>query len=124
MAGDDRLTVAVRPAGDDAGELSDLTSMLRQELLALDVVDVRPVEAESAPPGAKGIGEVVGMLAIQLGTVEGLRAVVDLVRGWVGRSRRDVEVSIGGDTLKLSGVSSEDQERIVDAWLARHAAGP
>ncbi len=124
MARDERLTVAVTPAeDDDAVELSQLTSLLQRELLTLDVADVRPVESQTAPEGAKGIGSVVGMLAVQLGSIEGLRVVIDLVRGWAGRSRREVEVTIGGDTLRLSGVSSGEQERIVDAWLARHATG-
>jgi hypothetical protein len=34
-----------------------------------------------------------------------------------------VEVSIDGDVLKLTGATSQQQEKIVDAWLARHAAG-
>jgi hypothetical protein len=31
-----------------------------------------------------------------------------------------VEVSIGGDTLKVTGATSQQQETIIDAWLARH----
>lgn len=116
--------VQVQPAGDDdVGELLDLTSMLRSELLTLDVSDVRPLEASAASEGAKGLGAVAGWLAVQLGSIEGLRATVDLIRGWVGRTRREVEVRIGDDVLKVSGVSSAEQEKIIDAWLARHAAG-
>lgn len=118
------LTLQVHPMGDDdVGELLDLTSMLRSELLALDVTDVRPLEARTAPEGAKGLAAVAGWLAVQLGSVEALRATVDLIRGWVGRTRREVEVRIGDDVLKVSGVSSAEQERIIDAWLARHAGG-
>jgi hypothetical protein len=118
------LMVQVQPVGDDdVGELLDLTSMLRSELLTLDVSDVRPLEASAAPEGAKGLGAVAGWLAVQLGSIEGLRATVDLIRGWVGRTRREVEVRIGDDVLKVSGVSSAEQEKIIDAWLARHAAG-
>jgi hypothetical protein len=124
MAGVEGLTVQVQPtADDDVGDLLDLTSMLREELLELEVSDVRPLEPEAAPEGAKGLGTIAGWLVVQLGSGEGLRAVVDLLRGWAGRSRREVEVSIGGDTLKVAGISSEEQERIIDAWLARHAAG-
>jgi Effector Associated Constant Component 1 len=124
MTGDEQLLVVVSPGeDDDEGVLVDLTAMLRQELLTLDVDDVRPPDAGSAPEGAKGLGDVIGVLAVQLGSLEGLRVLVDLVRGWAGRSRREVEVTIGGDSLKLSGASSEQQERIIDAWLERHAAG-
>jgi hypothetical protein len=30
---------------------------------------------------------------------------------------------LGGDVLRLSGVSSEQQDRVIDGWLARHAPG-
>lgn len=124
MAGVEGLTVQVQPTDDDdLDALLDLTSMLREELLELDVTDIRPLDAEAAPEGAKGLGTIAGWLAVQLGSGEALRTVVEVVRGWVGRSHREVEVSIGGDTLKVSGASSAEQERIIDAWLARHAAG-
>lgn len=125
MAGVADLLVQVQPVGDDdVGELLDLTSMLRSELLALDVSDVRPLEAAAAPEGAKGLGAIAGWLAVQLGSIEGVRATVDLIRGWVGRTHREVEVRIGDDVLKVSGATSAEQEKIIDAWLARHAASP
>jgi hypothetical protein len=34
-----------------------------------------------------------------------------------------VEVNIGGDVLKVTGVTSQQQGEIIDAWLARHAPG-
>ena len=125
MGGVEGLTVQVQPTdGDDVGDLLDLTSVLRDELLTVDVTDVRPLEPDAAPEGAKGLATIAGWLAVELGSGDALRAVVEVVRGWVGRSHREVEVSIGGDTLKVSGVSSAEQERIIDAWLARHTAGP
>jgi hypothetical protein len=36
---------------------------------------------------------------------------------------RTVDVSIGGDHLKVTGVTSRRQEEIIDAWLAHHASG-
>lgn len=72
---------------------------------------------------AKGLGILAGWLVVQFGSISGLRAVVDVVRGWAARTHRVVEVSYGGDVLKVTGVTSEQQERIIDAWLARHAAG-
>jgi hypothetical protein len=47
--------------------------------------------------------------------------VVAAVRAWVSRTGRTVEVSIGGDVLKVTRVSAEQQEQIIDTWLARHA---
>ena len=124
MAKVEGLSVEVQAADDDdVGDLLALTSVLRDELLILDVTDVRPVEPGATPAGSKGIGTIAGWLVVQLGSGEALSAVVAVVRGWVDRSHREVEVSIGGDTLKITGASSEEQEKIIDAWLTRHAAG-
>ncbi len=32
-----------------------------------------------------------------------------------------MEVSVGGDVLKVTAVTSQQQREIIDAWLARHA---
>lgn len=123
MAGIEALVHVLRADDEDLDDHLDLTVLLRDELLAEDVEDVRPVEPDTAPDGAKGAGAVAGWLAVQLASVEGVRVVIDLLRGWAGRRRRAVEVTIDGNTLKLSGVSSGEQERIIDAWIARHATG-
>jgi hypothetical protein len=34
-----------------------------------------------------------------------------------------VEIAYAGDVLKVTGVTAAQQEKIIDAWLARHAAG-
>jgi hypothetical protein len=110
-------------AGSDVEELVEATGWLRAELLELDVARVEPVSDTAAPEGAKGLGELVGWLMLQLGTMSGLPAVVDTAGAWARRSDREVEISYGGDVLRVTGVSSAQQERMIDAWLARHAAG-
>jgi hypothetical protein len=123
MADSSGLVVRVHPGPDeDAGELAKLAGLLRGELLDLDVAAVEPLPAGAAPAGAKGVASVAGLLAVQLGP-ESLRAVLVKVADWATRNDRGVEVSYGGDTLKLTRVSREQQERIIDDWLARHPAG-
>ena len=39
------------------------------------------------------------------------------------RTGRTVEVSIGRDHMKVTGVTSQQQGEIIDAWLARHGPG-
>ena len=124
MADVDRLILQVLPVADsDAEELADLAGGLHAELLGVDGASVAPLTAEAAPEGAKGLGDVAGWLVAQFGTLDGLRAVVATVRGWASRTGRTVEVSIDGDVLKVTGVTSQQQEKIIDAWLARHAPG-
>jgi len=124
MADADRLILQVLPVADsDAEELADLAGGLCAELLAADAASVAPLTADAAPEGAKGLGTLAGWLVAQFGTLDGLRAAVAAVRGWARRTGRTVEVSIGGDVLKVTGVTSQQQGEIIDAWLARHATG-
>ena len=119
-----RLILQVLPAADsDAEELAYLAWGLRAELLDVACALVAPVIAETAPEGAKGLGALAGWLQVQFGTLDGLRAVVSVVSGWASRTGRTVEASIGGDTLNVTGATAQPQEKIIDAWLARHAAG-
>lgn len=118
-----RLLLQVRPGpDDDAGELAELSGALRVELLDLDVSAVDPLPDEDVPAGAKGLGAVAGWLVVKLGP-EALRAVLAKAADWVTRNDRVVEVSYGDDTLKLNRATREQQEKIIDGWLARHPAG-
>jgi hypothetical protein len=120
----DGLVLHVLPVADsDVEELADLAAALRAELLGVDVASVGPLTAGAAPEGAKGLGSLAGWLLVRFGTLDGLRAVTAAVHGWVSRTGRTVEVSIGGDVLKVTSVTSRQQEQIIDAWLARHASG-
>ncbi len=124
MADAEGLILQVLPVADsDAEELADLTAELNAELLSVDGTSVAPLPAEAAPEGAKGLGDVAGWLVAQFGTLDGLRALVAAVRGFAARTDRTVEVSIGGDHLKVTGVTSQQQGEIIGAWLARHGPG-
>ena len=82
------LILQVLPVVDsDAEKLADLAGRLRAEVLGIDAVSVVPLTAEVAPEGAKGLGTLAGWLAVQLGSLDGLRAVVSAVRGWTSRGR-------------------------------------
>ncbi len=124
MAKADGLIVQVLPAADgDAEELADLAAELQAELLDVDGTSVAPLPAGEAPEGAKGLGDVAGWLVAQFGTADGLRALVTAVRAFASRTGRTVEVSIGGDPIKVTGATPQQQQQIIDAWLARHGSG-
>jgi hypothetical protein len=122
VADADELILQVLPVADsDAEELADLAAELQADLLDVEAALVAPLTAETAPEGSKGLGALAGWLQVQFGTLDGLRAVVSVVRGWASRTGRTVEVGIGGDTLKVTGATAQQQEMIIDAWLTRHA---
>ncbi len=104
----------------DAEELTDASDDLRGELLELDLVSVEPLSAAEVPAGAKGTGAVTGWLAAQFVTLDGLKALLSAARSWTDRTQRTVEISLNGDTLKLTAATAQQQQEILDAWLARH----
>jgi hypothetical protein len=121
------VLLGVAEEGSDAGRLEELALLLRHELLALDVDAVEPATAGEAPAGTRGaVGAVAGALVVSLQpTVQAVGAVVALVRDWLRRSgsERSVRVEIDGDVLELTGATTELQQRLVDDWIAKHAAG-
>ena len=126
-AGPAELSVELQAGPDtDAEELAQLAGRLRAELLDLDVDAVRQPVRGQAPGDAKGAGLlaagelVVGLVA----SPQVLASVIDAVRSWLGRNRaRSVKLTLGGDALEVSGVSSADQDRLIDLWVARHGTG-
>jgi hypothetical protein len=118
-AGDD---IVVRVTPDDPEEAAALTYRLRTELLDLDVESVEPATESDLPEGTKGVG-LVGAVAVRLGKVA-LKSLVTKVRDWASRNNRAVEITIDGDTLKLTGATPEQQDRLLTVWLAKHAPSP
>jgi hypothetical protein len=120
------LKVEIQPAVDaDPAELDELSRQLRQQILETDVDAVGAIPIGEAPPGARA-GELVavGSLLVTLTrSAELLKSVVAVIQDWLQRSgARTVELQIGGDTLKITGVSSEDQHRLVELFVERHTA--
>jgi hypothetical protein len=63
----------------------------------------------------------LGTLVVTFAKSELLVAVVTAVRAWLaGSPQRSVKVTLDGDTLELTGLSSNEQLRVVDQWLDRH----
>jgi hypothetical protein len=109
------------PSDYDADELAGLSSALRSELLELDVDAVEAVVGADAPEGAKGLPAWAATLTVRLGLAS-LGALVKRLRQWAGRTGHSVEVTIDGDSLKVTGASDEQQQKLIDAWLARHGS--
>lgn len=120
---DSDLVLQIVPdADDDAAHLEELTALLREELLELDVDSVEPVSEERAPEGSKGVlAALGGWLAVHFGA-SGVKGVLSAIVAWAGRTGKTVEVTLDGNTLKLTGTNSEVQARIVEEFLARHSS--
>ena len=109
----------------DAEEVTELTGRLRSELLDLDVERVDAKVGGEAPEGAKGLELLeLGGLVVRFVADSGvLSSIANTTVAWLQRQRaRSVKLTLDGDTLELTGVSSAEQDRLIDLWVARHAA--
>lgn len=126
-AADLKLWVQLRlDAEADVDELDAHTAELRRELLQLDVDAVDRPRTSEPPPGARAADvSTLGTLLVALGnTASALSGVIAALRSWLSRGRgRTVKLELDGDALEVTGVSSEQQERLIQAWIARHADG-
>ena len=117
----DRLVVSIDDDEVDREQLEALSLALRRELLELDIDDVEQLTVGEAPPGTRAVDvAAVGALLVTLSSSVGaVKTIVDTVRGWLGRgsSARTVELSIGDKTLKLSGASTDQQDRLIEQFL-------
>jgi hypothetical protein len=118
------IQVAVGPGGD-AEEVAQATFQLRRELLDLDVDSVAIPSGGEPPPGSRAADiAALGALVVNLADSQLLAAVVGAVRSWLASSsQHTVKLQLGGDALELTGVSSKEQRRLTDEWLARHTPG-
>jgi uncharacterized protein YidB (DUF937 family) len=124
MSEQSQVSLQVEAGPDaDAEEVAEATAQLRRELLELDVDSVKAPEAGPPPPGSKAAEVLaIGSLIVTLVKSTGLGAVVHTIQSWISRQQqRSVKLAIDGDTLEVTGVSSEEQRRLIDEWIARHA---
>lgn len=63
------------------------------------------------------------LIAVAIAVSTALPALFVVLRNWLFGRRvqrgRTVRLEIDGDTLELSGISSEEQAKLLDAWLKR-----
>jgi hypothetical protein len=119
----------IDPEADDE-RLATMTETLRQDLLALDVDSVKRVSGGTAPDGSKGIDPAaVGAILVALkSSVELASQVVAAVKSWMrrGDSKNETQVlklTMNGQSIELSAASVDQQQQLVDAFVAA-AANP
>jgi hypothetical protein len=114
------VSIRIQASAGNIAEVDRLSRELRRELLRLDVDDVALAPGGKAPADAKGDPVTVGMLIVSLANSAGLVGICQVARGWVNRDQgRRITVKDGKRTLEITGASSEQQQQVIDAFLAK-----
>jgi hypothetical protein len=117
------MVVRLAERGAEPERLEQQSSSLRRELLELDVVDVVRRGEGAAPEGSRGIDLVaVGELLVSMqGSFEIVKPVIQMVRAWVARGQgeqhRTAELTVGDKAIKLTGVSTDQQDRLIEQFI-------
>ena len=115
------ILVHVLPdVGDERPALDELTQSLTAEIRQHDVESFGPLESADIPSDAKGLSIVAGWIAVQI-SFRNLARLVGSLADWAARNNRDVEISYGGDSIKVTKATSAQQERLINEWLERHS---
>lgn len=110
-------------AGGDVLRQERLTRDLRDELTALDGIDVAfGVPDGSSGEGRKGTLETTVALIATIATLRGPTAqvLVTAIREWCARdSRRVVRLTDGDRSLEVTGDPTEAQQHVIEEFLRR-----
>jgi hypothetical protein len=124
---ENQLLILLTEEGAEAERVAELTGYLREELLDLDVDDVRAVPGGEVPPGARAVDVTqIGSLLVALGSsATALSQVVTVLRGWLGRCRDErpsLRLTLDDDVLEISEATDEQVTEAFDLFVRRHAA--
>ncbi len=119
-----KLLIKINPSPDvDLEELEKLTRKLRQELLELDIESADFVVQGEKLVGAKA-GDPInwGTIIVTLLAAGGVATkLVDLSQTWLTyNQQQSIILEIDGDKLEVKGISTEEQQKLIDMWIERH----
>jgi len=123
---DTDVTLSIREPGATPEQLEVLTGMLREELLALNVANVRPAHAGVAPDGTLAVDAPAtsGMIVSVPQTEPLLAALLDVVSQWIARTNgRSVVFVHEDESLEFSQLEPEADARLIYDWVHRRDGG-
>jgi len=114
------INLGVGPEGDGS-EADRSARLLRNELLQLDVTSADLASAAVEPEGTKGIGLAsVSSLLVNLTALPVLRTIADVLVAWIDRgANRSAKLVVAGESIELTGISPQQQRRLIDEWITR-----
>lgn len=117
--------MVLRPdPGTDPEDRERLGRQLRNELRALDVDEVSPVDRAAPPEGAKsGAGASLTEWLVTMSAGGGVFVtVIATIKDWLSRraDAHTVTVTIDGDTLELSSATPVERAELIETFVRHH----
>lgn len=104
-------------------DLERFTQSLQREFSSLDVESVDLLNGGESPSNSK-VGDPISWGAIivtLLATGGVITTLINAIQSWLTQcERRSITLEINGDKLQIKGISSEEQKRLIDAWIDRN----
>lgn len=110
-----QLDVRLGQRADDPADLAEICATLRAA--GADKAE-RPTFGQSLP-GRRGAEQIAAdVVATLSASAVVLEKVLSALRKWLaGRPQRNIEVTIGDASITMTGLSSVNEDRIVDAFI-------
>jgi hypothetical protein len=127
-----QILMNVNPSRDtdvdvDGAERFELAQRLRAELLVLELDNAEFVSGGAAPAGSKADAVTLSTLLLTFAASGGVfTSIIGAVRDWLVRQPAPVvvDMTIDGESFRIEGATTEERQRLLDAFVARHAGGP
>ncbi|MCB8978014.1 MAG: hypothetical protein H6657_11380 [Ardenticatenaceae bacterium] len=107
----------------DMNEVAELTRTLRNDILETNAENAEFVTNGKALSGTKSADPVTwGTILVTLAASGGvLTTLINVISSWLSRNKgNSIILEIDGDKLEVTGLSSEEQQRLISLWLNRH----
>jgi hypothetical protein len=118
-----RIILAFPDDGEASAEERDTRArQLRREMLDLDVDAIEYAHGDAPPSGSKAVdvAEVGTLIVAIANSASAILGLVNALHAWRQRNRRhDVLVTLNGELLQVSGLSSTAQQELTKEWLER-----
>ena len=116
------ISIAVALSDENDEDVVAATTQLRSRFLELDVDGVENNRDQPVPLGSKpGDAIMWGALTITMAPAL-LQSIVQVIQTWLqARPNRGVKLTIGDDSLELTGTSAASEDRLVEEFIAKHS---
>ncbi|KXK60320.1 hypothetical protein AWW66_19575 [Micromonospora rosaria] len=111
------------PEGFEAIEVDEeVSSLARAVAESGDLLPITAIAPEAGPPGAKGLAETLGVIALAVtSSPQALTAAIEAIGSWlVTSSSRSVIVEIDGDRLEVANPTRDETRALVELFVRRH----